>query len=332
MTTRMKVTVAVVTYNAEDTIQRCLDTLLAQDYPLNDYEILVIDGCSDDRTRELIRLTGQQSGRIRLVENPGRTIASNRNRALHEARYPFVAFTDADCEVPKNWLKVLTVAFRKSRYENLIAVGGSNVPPRQPDTPFLQALGIMLNTFLGSLGSVQGRIYPKPRLVDSLACLNILYDREKVLSVGVYDTDMKNIGEDAELHFRLRKAGFRILYVPESVVYHKMRPTPLKWARNMFNYGRGRMVMFRKHREMITFRYLLPLLFILTFILAPLGRLIPVFWFPLLYFPGLMLYSLALGIRYQFRVTGWIFIAFLITHWCYSVGMAWQGITGSRSM
>ena len=331
MKTEMKVTVAVVTYNAGDTIQHCLHTLLAQDYPADDYEIIVVDGCSEDRTREIVRLVNQETGRIRLIENPGRTIASNRNRALHEARYPFVAFTDADCEVPENWLKILTEAFRKSRHENLIAVGGANVPPRQPDT-FLQALGIMLNTFLGSLGSVQGRVYPEPRLVDSLACLNILYDREKVLSVGEYDTDMKNIGEDAELHFRLRKAGFKILYIPESVVYHKMRPTPVKWARNMFNYGRGRMVMFRKHHEMITLRYMLPLMFLLAFILVPLGRLLPVFWCPLFYFPVLMIYSLILGMRYRPQAAPWIFTAFLITHWCYSLGMAWQGITGKKRM
>ena len=330
-----KITVAVVTYNAELHIGRCIESILALNYPAQAVELLIVDGCSADATQMIVRRFMKKDSRIRLVENPERTIASNRNRALKEARYPFVAFTDSDCEVPENWLTVLMEAFQERRGEQdkLIAVGGANVPPQENGSSFLQALGIMLNTFLGSLGSVQGKVYSESRYVDSLACLNVIYDRDRVLSLGGFDTDMKNIGEDAEMHFRLRKAGYRLLYVPASTVYHKLRPTPREWARNMFNYGRGRMVMFRKHHEMITFRYLLPLFFLAAFLAVPFSGLSRLCWLPMAYFPLLLVYSLGLAVRQkQLCLSGWIMLAFLYTHWCYAFGMVWQGLSWKKTM
>lgn len=335
MREELPVTVAVVTYNAEMHIGRCIESILALNYPLHAIEIMVVDGCSEDGTQSTVRAFIEKDSRIRLVENAGRTIASNRNVALREAKHSHVAFTDSDCEVPADWLTVLVEAFRneKNRQQKLAAVGGANVPPRNNKTRFLEALGIMLNTFLGSLGSVQGKVYDAPRYVDSLACLNVLYDKHQVLSVGGFDPDMKNIGEDAEMHFRLRKAGFRLLYVPASTVFHKLRPTPKKWARNMFDYGRGRLVMFRKHREMITFRYLLPFYFLGAFLVVPFYSITSWFLAPLIYFPLIILYSLFLGCRsHKPKLTGWITLAFLYTHWCYAFGMARQWISGRKTM
>ncbi|MBN1779893.1 glycosyltransferase [bacterium] len=329
------VTVAVVTYNEKKHIEDCIRSVCAIHYPAEAMEILVVDGCSTDGTQDIVRRLIERDARIRLVENPGRTVASNRNTALSEARHPFVAFTDADCEVPADWLSILTAAFRKGCQsdETLAAVGGANVPPPGSMSRFLQALGIMLNTFAGSLGSVQGKVYDTPRTVDSLACLNVLYDRERVLSVGGYDEDMKNIGEDAEMHFRLRKAGYRLLYIPESTVFHKLRPTPVKWARNMFNYGRGRVVMSRKHRELLTFRYMLPLFFLAAFAMIPLVRWSPVFLLPLAYFPVIFVYSVLLALfRQRPRLFGWITAGFIITHWCYALGMMGQILSGKKTM
>jgi len=335
MSDALPVTVAVVTYNAKKHIGRCIETILELNYPVHMMEILIVDGCSEDGTRKVVRKFMTRDQRIRLVENPGRLIASNRNRALREAKYPYVAFTDSDCEVPRNWLRALSDAFqqKKPHEKMLVAVGGGNIPPKDRQSDFLEALGMMLNTFLGSLGSVQGKVFSETRYVDTLACLNIFYDKEIIQSFGGFDLDMKNIGEDAEMHFRLRKAGYRFLYVQATEVYHKLRPTPKKWARNMFDYGRGRMVMFRKHPDSITFRYLLPFLFLGFFILALFSPITPLFLIPLIYFPLILIYSIILGmIHHRIRLFGWIALSFIYTHWCYAFGMVWQLISGRKTM
>jgi succinoglycan biosynthesis protein ExoA len=329
------VTVAVVTYNEEHHIGDCIQSIIALNYPTEFMEILIVDGCSEDSTQEIVKQFMKEDPRIRLVENPGHTIASNRNRGLKEARFRYVAFTDADCEVPVDWLKILVEAYRRHKAvdEALTAVGGANVPPPGDVTPFVEALGLMLNTYLGSLGSVQGRIYDMPRTVDSLACLNILYDRDRVLSLGGFDTDMKNIGEDAELHYRMRQNGYRLLYVPESKVFHKLRSTIVGWARNMFNYGRGRVVMFRKHQGLVTFNYLLPLFFLGTFALVPLAAVSNIFWLPMAYFPAIFLYSLCLaGIQKRPGLAGWLMLGFFTTHWSYALGMFYQLISMKKRL
>lgn len=333
--TSLNVTVAVVTYNAEAHIGRCIETIQALDYSSDAIEILVVDGCSEDSTQLIVRNYMKTDSRIRLIENSGRTISSNRNKALQEAVYPYIAFTDSDCEVPEDWLNILVEAFQrqKSKDQMLVAVGGGNIPPAGQCSKFLDALGIMLDTFMGSLGSVQGKIYPKARYVDSLACLNVLYDKDIVLQHQGFDLDMKNIGEDAEMHFRLRQAGYKLLYVPQSSVFHKLRSTPWKWVKNMFEYGKGRVVMFRKHHELITFRYLLPLLFIAVFCFVPFYPMQTFFLLPLTYFPAIFLYSLVLAFRGRKPVIfAWIAAGFILTHWGYALGMIWQLVSGRKTM
>lgn len=331
----LKVTVAVVAYNAEAHIGRCIETIQSLNYPSDSMEILIVDGCSEDRTKQIIRDCMKKDSRIRLVENPGRTISSNRNKALQEASHDLIAFTDSDCEVPNNWLNILVDAFQnqKTKDSQLVAVGGGNIPPFEQALKFLNALGVMLDTFIGSLGSVQGKTYRRSRYVDSLACLNVLYEKNILLQFHGFDLDMKNIGEDAELHFRLRQAGYKLLYVPESTVFHKLRSTPLKWAKNMFEYGRGRVVMFRKHHELITFRYLLPLIFIGVFCCVPFYHIWPGFLLPVLYFPLIYIYSTALAFRVKKRtLVSWIAMGFILTHWSYALGMIWQIIVGKKTM
>jgi len=332
----MNVSIIIVTYNEEQNIADCLQSLLNLDYPEKQVEILVVDGCSTDRTQDVVRGFIKRDKRIRLISNPERTIASNRNMGIRESRYNRIAFVDADCIVPENWLKVLTEAFNRYVREepNLAAVGGSNVPPQEDRNRFRTALGIMLNSYLGSLGSVQGKVFHKSKTVKSLACLNVLFDRQKLVEVGMFDLEMKNLGEDAELNYRLREKGYSLMYVPGSLVYHKLRVSPGKWTVNMFRYGQGRIVMARKHPALLGFHYTLPLIFLPVFSLSLLSIRAGWFWlFPLLYFPVLFVYSLFVSIRNKkWYLVLWVFYCYLITHWSYSAGMWQKLLSGQKTM
>jgi len=332
----LKVSVVVVTYNEEKNIEACLRSLLAMDYKAEAYEILVVDGCSSDRTPAIVRKMAGISPKIRLRQNEARTIATNRNMGIREALHPYVAFTDADCTVPADWLRILAEAFQSAREEcpDVAGVGGNNIPPGGDQNSFRCALGIMLNTFLGSLGSVQGKIYSRPRFVDSLACLNVMYEKKVLQEAGLFDPDMKNQGEDAELHFRMRQAGHRLLYVPHSFVYHRLRSTPRKWFVNMFNYGQGRVVLFRKHPPLLGFRYVLPLIFPWPFLLPFLsGFFGPVMMLPLAYFPLMLLWSLFVSVKKRHpELALMVFFCYLITHWAFSLGMWKKLFSGDRTM
>ena len=141
----MKVSVVVVCYNEEHNIEKCLNSLLAMDYARENIEIIIVDNCSEDATRQIVSQIAEKAFHLRLVSVPVRSIAKSRNIGLKEARYPLVAFTDADCTVPRNWLTVLTKGFQQYRqiFPELAAVGGTNKAPKGVSS-FYDAVNITL--------------------------------------------------------------------------------------------------------------------------------------------------------------------------------------------
>ena len=156
----MKVSVIVVTLHEEKNIEQCLHSLIAQDIPKTDYEILVVDGGSKDKTIEFVKqIAGQnEQPKITLDVKESGSITACRNIGIKQSQYDFVAFTDADCVAPVDWLRRLKRGFSRNAVANqkLAGVGGANIPPEQ-GTVFQKAIGVAFNSFLGSLGSIQAK-------------------------------------------------------------------------------------------------------------------------------------------------------------------------------
>ena len=240
MSGALHVSVVVVARNEEAKIEQCIGSLAGQNYPAEAFEIILVDDGSSDRTVELALMAFP---RLRVFSNPSRSISSNRNRGWRAARHPFVAYLDADCIAPPEWLKTLTTAMARL---DVAAVGSANEPP-SGETTFYDALAIMLNTTVGSRGSVQGMRFPTEREVPHLPGLNVLYRRDALDLVRGFDERFALVGEDEDLSRRLRALGFRLVYVPGATVIHRQRATYREWARNMVTYGRGRSWLVRRH-------------------------------------------------------------------------------------
>ena len=260
----MDISVVVLTLNEEHNIAECLESILRQRYDRGRWEVIVVDGGSTDQTLSIVERYRQGDDRVRIARNTKTQIAPGRNVGLRESTYPFVAFTDADCTVPDGWLEGLQQAWVDLAREEagLAGVGGGNVPPDAPSGGFLDALGIYLDSFLGAFNSPQGRNFGKPTMVDSLACLNVLYRKQSVLAVSGFDEAMGNIAEDLDLNLRLKAAGHRLYFVPNLAVHHKLRPTLRDWLRNMAIYGDGRAKVTCKHRMYCSPFFVLPTLFL----------------------------------------------------------------------
>lgn len=319
----MDITVAIVTYNAAEHLQNCLESIFQQIPHGGKMEILVVDGCSTDETQEIAKSFGS---RVRLIENSKRTISSNRNVAVKEASFSYIAFTDADCEVPTNWLLSLSRAFaRISQIDSRLAgVGGGNQPPSRQDQ-FYFALGIALDSFLGSLGSVQGKVFAEKRSVPSLANLNVLYNREALVSIGGYDEQLVNMCEDTDLNYRLGKSGWRLYFIPEANVTHYSKLDFISWCAKMYIYGIGRARIMRKHRNFFSFGYLLAFLFLPTLFV---GSLIGLIWpwalLVWLYFPFIICAGFVLALRKK-SLSGLKVAGILLgTHLSYALGL-WRG-------
>ncbi len=312
----LDVSVIVVCYNEEKNIAGCLEALIAQKYPQDSYEIIVVDGNSEDSTRDIVAAYAKRYPFIRLVVEPRRHYAMTRNAGILNSKYDYIAYTDADCLAPEEWLKVMGEGLLRNKKTNpsIVAVGGSNFAPKDATT-FTQAVHIALDTFIGSFGSVTGKTYPKPRYVTDLPTLNALYEKKALDKMGLFDESLKQEGEDADLNFRLRKAGFKLLYIPESYVIHKYQATPQKWARKMYRYGRARAILMMKDPSMVNILYLAPIVFVLIMMGNLLFFLTPVFLIPLVYFPVIFMMSfMACFKKKKVKLTFRVMLVYLQTH------------------
>lgn len=281
----MKVTVAVLTFNEQENIPDIMGSLKTQTFSREMFEVLIVDNGSTDGTLAAIEPFAESMGNVRVVNNPVRGIAPGRNVALRYAKHDLIAYTDADVILPENWLANLVEGYEKiSQYDkNLVAVGGGNVPVKDGGS-FLDALGVTLNSFWGSHGSTQGMLFERVVPVPHIPTLNILYNAKVLKRFKGFDEKFRMVCEDPELNFRLTQAGYKIYYLPNVTVEHKMRPSLRTWLKNVFTYGRGRTQLIVKHPSHFRLMYLLPPLIVLAFLAVPFSFWQPAFLFSFVYF------------------------------------------------
>jgi GT2 family glycosyltransferase len=255
----MRISVVILCYNEQERIAQCLDSLAAQDHPREDFEVLVVDNGSTDATVSMIQSIAPRLGNLRLLTNPRRGIAPGRNLGIREAAHPFVAFTDADCILPPDWLSMLARGWERHKAErpSLAAVGGTN---RAPDAAcaFYDAVNVVLKTPLGNRNSTQGREFGRDQSVDHIPTLNVMYDRDLVLAAGGFDEDFLFVCEDPDLNYRMEAAGHGLIHLDGCGVVHAFRPGFGPWARKVFGYGQGRTQLLRKHPRKFSPLYLVP--------------------------------------------------------------------------
>jgi glycosyltransferase involved in cell wall biosynthesis len=115
-----KISVIVPIYNGEKTLEQCLNSVLNQTY--ENYEVIVVDNNSTDRTKEIIKRFQKQNTKIKYVLEARRGRGAARNAGINNSTGDIIAMTDVDCIAPNNWLEEIT---KPIIYENEVAVMGS---------------------------------------------------------------------------------------------------------------------------------------------------------------------------------------------------------------
>ncbi len=323
------VSIVVVCLNEEAVISKCIDSLLAQTHKATPFEIIVVDGNSTDKTLSIAKTYSSRYPILSVVVEHEKGAAAARNRGIAEAQFSLVAFIDADCIAPPQWQDILITAYieEKRLDPNVVAVGGRNVSP--PDaSSFVRGIEISLDSYIGSFSSTQGRQFRSRQRVKSVATLNSLYDKSRLLEIGLFDNTLGSEGEDADLNFRLRQRGYELVFIPESVVYHFLRSSPKLWFKNMFRYGKARARLLKRHRGMRTSQYALPPLFGICMATPALSPLSSIFLIPLIYFPLILLYSIIRSTnKSSWHLSGHVFIAYITEHFGYAIGMIYGSLS-----
>jgi glycosyltransferase involved in cell wall biosynthesis len=247
---RPSVTVVVPTYREERHIPACLDAIGRQTYG-DIVEVLVVDGRSDDRTRELALAAGAT-----VLDNPDRLQAAALNIGLGVAKGDVVVRVDGHCVIADDHVERCVEALDRT---GAAIVGGAMTPVAT--TPTQRAIAAAMSSPLGA-GPARFHVGGDPGWVDTVYLG--AYRTELARAVGGYATDV-GVNEDAEFAHRMGAHGgvwfdpsIRSTYVP--------RDSVRAVARQFWRYGASRAATVRRHPGSFAPRQLAAPLLVLGFV------------------------------------------------------------------
>ena len=243
------ISIVVGVKNDQDYISECINSLLKLDYPNDLYEIIIIDGMSIDNTQNIIKQYP-----VKLISCP-KNIAGARNLGVKHAKGDYIAFTDSDCKVDTIWLKTLVQEIINAP-KNVVCVGGPNLV-FDKDPIIGKVIGYSQETLIGSGGSAQSYKYSEKCLVQSIPNCNALYRKDAIEKIEYYDESLF-IGEDGDLNYRLKQAGYEFLYIPDAKVWHHRRARLKTFSMRMYNYGKWMAKISKKHNKILRWYSILP--------------------------------------------------------------------------
>ena len=292
-----KVSFIIPVLNEEKTIRACLDSIYDLDYPKDKIEILFAIGPSTDGTNKIIEGYEKKHKNIKILQNPTGNTSAGRKICVENSNGDMLMNYGAHTVAEKNLLKVLVLKLLNSD-KKIAAVGCSNVSPEKQN--FVgKVAGVCFSGVMGGRNTfVQNAMFNSERFSDhiSFAC----YRKNAVLEVGNFDPEFW-CGQDAELDLRLLKAGYKILYTPETKVYHFKRSSTKKLFRQMYRYGIARAKMVIKHPKSLKIFHLFGSGFILSIIFLVLLTFLSII--PIWVIPILVLAYVLLCIFSSFQVT-----------------------------
>ena len=253
-TVRPLVTIAIPCFNEERHIEACLNDVFAQDYPSESIEVLVGDGMSTDRTREILsEIAARRPHQVRMIDNPRRLQAAAMNAMLREARGDVIIRMDVHARYAPDYVSQCIAVLDETGADN---VGGAQ--RAVPETWFQKALCGALDSPLG-VGGARYRSAEAEGPVDTVflgAFRRKIFDK-----VGGYDPNAFT-NEDAELNQRILKAGGSVYLSKKIVVHYHPRDSFRSLSKQYFKYGKGRARTLLKHKTFLTPRPAIPFLMV----------------------------------------------------------------------
>ena len=309
-------------------IGKCLDSIIGQDYPKENLEVLVVDGMSEDRTRNIVEQYTKKYPFIRFLDNPKKITPCALNIGIKNAKGEFILWMSAHNKYEKDYISKSIKYLKEYQADN---VGGIMVTLPRNKTFIGKAVVNVLSSPFGVGNSVFRVGSEKPRWVDTV--FGGCYKKAIFDKIGLFNENLIR-GQDMEFNLRLKKAGLKTLLVPEILSYYYARSELKPFCKNNFRNGLWAILPFRYTKIMpVSLRHLVPFIFSLSlFSSAILSFFLPFFRGIFLLIVGL--YSLiniyfSIKIALKKRNIKYLFtIPFLFAalHLGYGLGSIWGAI------
>lgn len=308
-------------YNEEKYIARCIESIMAQDYPKDDLEVLFVDGMSTDRTRGIIASYLPQCPYLRVLDNPHKIVPYAMNKGISEAKGDIIMRIDAHTFYEPNYCSAIVKRLKELGAENVGCVCKTDVLNKTPKT--LAIREVLSNKF--GVGNSDFRTG-----IDGLKQVDTVpfgcWPKRVFEKYGQYDVRLVR-NQDIELSKRIINGGGKIFIIPDTYCTYLARETFKGLAKNNFGNGKWNIltVYYTHNMKSLSLRHFIPLLFVLG-LMVP--TIVGVFWHSALLLSAfaLMMYMLALGtISAKLALTKklnffYLLWSFVTLHCCYGWG------------
>lgn len=309
----------IVARNESKYIEKSLNSLINQDYPKDRYEIIIIDGDSEDGTLDIVQRVindnKHQNLTFKIIRNPKRILASGWNLGIQNSQGEYVVRIDAHSIVERNFLsKCLEVMMK---VDDAVCVGGC----MNSDTIGNKgkAISYVLSSPFG-VGNSKFRYSKTPGYVDTVAFG--LYRKSIFDQVGYFDETLKR-NQDIDMHSRMKAVGGKFYLDPSIIVTYYARNTVKSMMRQGYQNGKWNLLVFKKNHHALSLRHVVPLFFIMGIMIT---AILGIFHFYFWYLLGLVIIlHLAVGFLFSIKRTRTMQfmvmpLLFLLLHMSYGIG------------
>lgn len=316
------ISIIIACRNEEKFISKCLDSLVKQTYPKNKMEVFVVDGISEDKTREIVKEYSKKNLFIYLLDNPKKITPVAFNLGIKNANGEIIIIGSSHAVYKKDYIQKYTKYLDKYHAD---CIGGLQITIPANNHITTKAIALVLSCPFG-VGNSFFRTgqSKKPKIVDTVpfAC----YRKNIFERIGLFNENLVR-SQDMEFNLRLRKAGGKILLVPEIVAYYYPKSNLKDFFVHNFKDGIWAVYPLKFVRMPLKLRHYIPLFFVLSLLgNGILGIFLSLFFYLflliLIIYLSVNLYFSA-KIAYNKKDSRYLFsmpVAFACRHFGYGIG------------
>lgn len=312
------VSVVIPCRNEVKAIRKTVQAILASSYP--NVEVIVVDGMSEDGTREELAKLRSEDQRVRTVDNPKKLTPFAFNLGIMDARGEYVQIVGSRNVLAPDYLAILVDALQS--HDDVDCVGGDY--QHVSDSPSGRYIALAMESKFG-VGMGNYRTMKEDVLVDTVGVP--MYRRAIFEQVGMFDEALTR-NQDDDFNFRLTQKGRKILYVHSAKTTYLVRASLEKAFRQFFQYGYFKVFVNRKHKRVTTLRQMIPPAFVAALIVGiPLSLVSSYaqYLMNLMLIAYLILGFIMAGKRLNFVARLQVMFCCFVMHMGYGLGY-WQGI------
>lgn len=245
--------------NEANFIKKSIESILSQDYPQDQIEILTVDGMSTDKTRKIVQVYQQNHPQIHIIDNPKKIVPTALNLAIRQANGDIIIRIDGHTLIAPDYIRKCVEILRRTGADN---VGGCMTAVGT--TVFGKVVAIATSTPFGVGNS---KFHYAQEEVEADSVYMGAWPRNVFRRIGLFDEELVR-DQDDEFNYRVREKGGKIILNPAIKSIYTTRSTPLSLWKQYYQYGYWKVRVLQKHPRQMSLSQFIPPLFVFSLLLS----------------------------------------------------------------